>query len=203
MRDALDACLANAKIIASEQARKIRANLAALDAESKGFEHLFRDRLTFIDLTPEAVQLMVRQRITEHRAAEERRAAELAERERERIRKEEVEKLHREQEATQRAQAAPSASTPARAANDAPAPPSPAVVPINRPAARGKPSLRLGDINERIAPLSISEAGLQRLGFPAAAKERNSCLYHEADFGAMCDSLVAHVRTAQQQQQAA
>jgi predicted phage-related endonuclease len=205
MRDALDACLANAKIIASEQARKIRANLAALDAESKGFEHLFRDRLTFIDLTPEAVQLMVRQRITEHRAAEERRAAELAERERERIRKEEAEKLRVEHEAAQRAQAATQASIPTRAANDAPASssPAPAVVPINRPASRGKPTLRLGEINERLAPLAISEAGLQRLGFPAAAKERSACLYFEGDWSAMCDSIVAHVRAAQHHEQVA
>lgn len=101
MRDALNACLANAKIAASEQARKIRANLSALDEESKGSEHLFRDRLTFIDLTPEAVRLMVRQRIAEHRAAEERRAAELAERERERIRAEEAARLQREADEAQ------------------------------------------------------------------------------------------------------
>lgn len=116
MRDALDACLANAKIAASEQARKIRANLCALDEESKGSEHLFRDRLTFIDLTPEAVRLMARQRIAEHQAAEERRAAELAERERERIRAEEQAKLAREQEALQKATEAkptiPLTSTP-------------------------------------------------------------------------------------------
>lgn len=97
MRDALDVTLAKAKIAASEQASKIRGNLAALDEESNDHEHLFRDRMTFINLTPEAVRLMVRQRIAEHQAAEQKRAEELAELERARIRAEEAARLEREQ----------------------------------------------------------------------------------------------------------
>jgi hypothetical protein len=209
MRDALDACLANAKITASEQARTIRAALAALADESKGFEHLFRDSLNFIMLPPDIVRQMARGRIAEHQAAEQRRAAELAEQERDRIRAEEQAKLQREQqereaaEARQRAEAAAPSQPPAAAPIAQPDAVSQAaaVVPI-RPAS-GPPTLKLGQINERLAPLSISAEGLARLGFPAAAKERSACLYHDADFPRMVDAAIAHLRAAQQERRAA
>lgn len=89
MQDALDTMLANAKIAADESTRKIRAALAALADESKGYEHLFADRLAFISKPADDVRALVKGRIAEHRAAEERRAAELAEKERARIRAEE------------------------------------------------------------------------------------------------------------------
>lgn len=96
IRNAVQTTLANAKIKADESARTIRAALAALDEESKGHEHLFRDRLIFIHMIPEAVRLMVRDRIAKHQEAEQARAAELAEKERERIRAEEQAKAERE-----------------------------------------------------------------------------------------------------------
>lgn len=102
MQDALDTMLANAKIAADESARKIIAALAALDAEAKGYEHLFADRLAFITKPADDVRALVKGRIAEHRANEERRAAELAERERARIRAEEeakaAAKVRQEQE---------------------------------------------------------------------------------------------------------
>jgi hypothetical protein len=67
----------------------------------------------------------------------------------------------------------------------------------------GPPTLKLGQINERLAPLSISAEGLARLGFPAAAKERSACLYHDADFPRMVDAAIAHLRAAQQERRAA
>lgn len=92
MRDALDTAVANAKIAADESARKIRAALAAFAEAAAGHEHLFADRLSFITKAPEDVRLLVRARITEHQAAEQRRADELAEKAREKIRAEEAEK---------------------------------------------------------------------------------------------------------------
>ena len=124
IRNAVQTTLANAKIKADESARTIRAALAALDEESKGFEHLFRDRLAFINMSPDAVRLTVRDRLASHKAAEEKRQ----ETERERIRAEEVARLT--------AEAAKPAATPAPAPVAAPAPaqqaaaPTPAVVPI-------------------------------------------------------------------------
>lgn len=217
MRDALNACLANAKIAASEQARKIRANLSALDEESKGSEHLFRDRLTFIDLTPDAVRLMVRQRIAEHRAAEERRAAELAERERERIRREEAERLERE--AAQRAlkeaaaaeaariAAAPAPTQPPAAAQIAPPAASSQagnVLPMQRPtpAPATPPTLTLGQIGKRLG-FNLTADFLKSLGFEPAGRERSAVLFHEASWPAMCQALINHIATAAEQRAAA
>jgi hypothetical protein len=69
---------------------------------------------------------------------------------------------------------------------------------IDRAAPQAQPTLKLGEINGRLAPLSISEAGLRELGFPAAARERNACLYFETDFPAICDAIVDHVTDARE-----
>lgn len=78
-------------------------------------------------------------------------------------------------------------------------------MPSAKPAATSSspPTLKLGDINTRLHPyLSTSEAGLAALGF-TATKVKGACLYHETDWGRMCDSFVAQIRTAQHQKQAA
>ncbi|MRW82946.1 endonuclease [Pseudoduganella sp. FT26W] len=67
----------------------------------------------------------------------------------------------------------------------------PATVPIT------PPTLRLGQINERIAPLTITVDGLRALGFEPAATDRASKLYHEADFPRMCAAMVRHISAAQ------
>lgn len=46
------------------------------------------------------------------------------------------------------------------------------------------PTLSLGTIKERIAPLSITAEGLASLGFEAT-KVKATCLYHEADWEAI------------------
>ena len=217
MQDALDTMLANAKIAVDESARKIRAALAALDDESKGCEHLFHDRLAFISKPADDVRALVRGRIAEHRAAEERRAAELAERERARIRAEEearaAEKVRQEQEAAareqrQREEAARAAQAPAATPAPTAAPianvvPMPTKAPAPATAPTTAPTLRLGVINERIAPLSIDAAGLAALGFPHVATEKAAKLYHEADFPRMVDKMLEHLVDARDQQRKA
>lgn len=76
-------------------------------------------------------------------------------------------------------------------------------MPTRAAAPTSPPTLKLGDINARLQHLSTTEAGLAALGFSPAKKERNSCLYHEADFSRLCDSIVAHVRSVQHQKEAA
>lgn len=73
----------------------------------------------------------------------------------------------------------------------APAP----VTPIEtaRPAAGVAPTLRLGQINDRLAPLAVTADGLARLGFAAAGRDRAAVLYHEADFPAICTALIGHI----------
>jgi predicted phage-related endonuclease len=74
------------------------------------------------------------------------------------------------------------------------------VTPIEavRPAAGVVPTLRLGQINERLAPVAVTADGLARLGFAAAGRDRAAVLYHEADFPAMCAALVRHVTAVAQ-----
>lgn len=235
MQDALDTMLANAKSAASESARKIRAALAALDDEAKGYEHLFADRLTFISKPAEDVRALVRGRIAEHRTAEERRAAELAERERARIRQEEetraraqaqreqqereaaerrqreeaeAQQRRQEQEAAARAEQERQQQAPAVAAQPLQATPvarqEPAAVTDNvRPmptrapapaaAPAGPPTLTLGEIKKRLAPLSIDDAGLTALGFPPAKQEGAAKLRHESTFHDICAAIAQHV----------
>ena len=46
------------------------------------------------------------------------------------------------------------------------------------------PTLTLGEIKTRIAPLSIDANGMESLGF-TAKKERGACLYRESQWEAM------------------
>lgn len=64
-------------------------------------------------------------------------------------------------------------------------------------AADTPPTLRLGQINERIAPLAISADGLLSLGFAPAATEKAAKLYHEGDFPRICAAIQRHLSTAQ------
>lgn len=61
----------------------------------------------------------------------------------------------------------------------------------------GPPSLKLGQINERIAPLSISADGLRALGFEPAAVDKSARLYHEQDFPRICAAMLRHIGAAQ------
>jgi hypothetical protein len=56
-----------------------------------------------------------------------------------------------------------------------------------------QPTLRLGKINERLAPVSISGDGLASLGFFPAATDKRALLYHEADFPAICRAIAVRV----------
>lgn len=60
------------------------------------------------------------------------------------------------------------------------------------------PTLRLGQINERLAPIALTADGLLRLGFAPAATEKAAKLYHEADFAAIGAALIRHVTAAVQ-----
>lgn len=65
----------------------------------------------------------------------------------------------------------------------------PATAPVTPPA------LRLGQINERIAPLAISADGLLSLGFTPAATDKAAKLYHETDFPRICAAIQRHIST--------
>jgi exodeoxyribonuclease (lambda-induced) len=71
------------------------------------------------------------------------------------------------------------------------------------PAAVTAPTLRLGQINERLAPVALTADGLARLGFAPAATDKSAKLYHESDFPAICAALVRHINAVQANEVAA
>lgn len=82
----------------------------------------------------------------------------------------------------QEVQAAPAQVTPIAAA---------------RPAAGAPPTLRLGQIAERLG-FSLTADFLAQLGFGAAGRDRAAVLYHEADFPRICAALIRHVTAVAQ-----
>lgn len=204
IRDAANTAAATAKIEASQRADRVRANIAVL-SEYPDYAHLFADRVQLC-ATKDADDLrnLAAARINEHREAEERRR----EADRERIRQEEANKLRREQEEAaaqadrERAAAAPQ---PPVEASQAPAAPSieddlramEDPLPFEAaPASAPRRTVKLGDINARIAPLSITADGLAQLGFRPVGTERSAKLYAESDLIAIYRAMYSVIQSA-------
>lgn len=69
-------------------------------------------------------------------------------------------------------------------------------VPAVRTDTVGAPTLRLGQINERLAPIALSAEGLASLGFTHAATDKAAKLYFESSFPLICAALVRHIEAA-------
>jgi predicted phage-related endonuclease len=74
------------------------------------------------------------------------------------------------------------------------------VVPLGTraPAPESNATIRLGQINERLAPIQLSADGLASLGFTPVATEKSVKLYRESDFDRICAALVQHIEHARQ-----
>jgi putative phage-type endonuclease len=217
IREAANARAANVKIEASQYADRVRANIAVL-AEYPDHAHLFADRVQLCAAkATEDLRNLAAARIAENREQEERRL----EAQRETIRKQEREKL--EQEAAEaeaerlaeleRARVA-AEPEPVVAAAPAPAPtPSPAPAPVRSiesdlramespqtftraPASGPRRTIKLGDINARIAPLSITADGLESIGFKPVGTDRAAKLYAETDLLDIYRGLYAVIQKA-------
>jgi predicted phage-related endonuclease len=200
IRDAVDTAVAAAKIEASQQSERVRQNIAVLD-EFKEHAHLFADRVALCgSKAPEDLRNLCATRVAEHQhreaekleaerariRAEEQAKAERAERlrqqaiaETERARQEEAARIEREQQA----QPIPEVATPAAVAT-AHSEQAPTT------AVRSGAKIKLGDINTRIAPLSISADGLSQLGFEPVEHQRSAKLYAAADLPAILRAMV-------------
>ena len=74
------------------------------------------------------------------------------------------------------------------------APPAPVVAAPTTPGpADDGERLTLGAINARLAPVSITGAGLTQLGFEPVTMEKNARMYRACDFPAICRALSGHV----------
>lgn len=210
LRNAADTCRAQ---IAVELVAKINARKAALsvlaDAKAAAPElaGLCHDERDLVDMQPDHLQLLLDNRLAKHRAAEYARQ----EADRERIRAEERAKAEREArklvEAERRAEAEAEAEAEAAARQlaervietpvaVAPADTRPALEAANTPApaqATG-PMLKLGEINARLAPISISADGLAKLGFTPDPAVKTAKLYRAADLPLILDAMVRHLK---------
>lgn len=189
IQDKLDTALANGKITADQCAAELRQKLSWVDANAGEHLALLPDLQQLSSKPLDDFKLAITARIEAHQKAEEARLAS----ERERIRQEENARLEREMR---------EASTPpvAVAQPETVAAPAPTAQNNQRststtPAA-GSPTLRLGQINERLSPIQISADGLEALGFKPAAIEKNARLYHEHVFQDICTALIAHIEHA-------
>lgn len=202
MQNAVDTTLANAKISASATADKIDTNLRHL-SDVNAPMGLFSDMATICMKEKEDFVMLVKFRID----SEAVRIEELAETAREKIRKEEADKLIAKADAEKKAQDA------ITAAQAIPVPePLPNVlkmaariigVPMD-PAVQVKPgyigsvtrvtppTLTLGMMSNRLG-FQLTAAFIASLGFEPAARVKASVLYHEHQFNDICQALIDHI----------
>lgn len=168
IQDAVDTELARAKIAVSELADRMEANIKTVGE----LRHLFPDLATVASKPAEDFANLLAARIATHQQAESQRQA-------------------REDEAAAKAaQVVQKASAPV-VAQPAPVVVTPVVV---QPAPVASAStIKLGQINERLAPIQLSAAGLAELGFQPVGKDKAAVLFRESDFPAICRAITQHV----------
>lgn len=178
MADKLSAVLAEAKALAYELAQDYERNRDALKTEEQDWIMLFAD---FRDVGSKAAEdfgALMQLRITQHKQAE----AERLEAERARIRAEEERRARAAAEAEQQA-AEPVLKAAAPAAQTS-----------------NEPTLNLSAINARLAPLSISCAGLAQFDIEPLATDKNAKLYSEHQLALLCHKITEHVAPLTQNQ---
>jgi hypothetical protein len=70
---------------------------------------------------------------------------------------------------------------------------------VRETATVGQPTLRLGQIGERLG-FALTAEFLASLGFAHAATDRAAKLYHESSFPSMCAALTRHISAVQAKQ---
>ncbi len=192
--DKLATALANGKIVADRQAKDFREKLGWINDRAADYRMLLADLQQLAAKPFEDFVLAITSRIDGHKKAEEERL----EAQREKIRQEEVEKLDREraaEEATAEAERVAAVERERMASEPAPVV---ATAPVNSisddlrametpqtfiraPSSGPRRTIKLGDINTRIAPLSITADGLESIGFKPVGTDRAAKLYDESD----------------------
>lgn len=201
----VDAAMAAGKIAADGQAKDVRAKAAWHKTAAAGHEILFPDLQQLVAKPMEDFQLAVATRVDQHKAAE------AAKEEAQRARIAEEERIKAEakvrEEAAAAAPAADADPVPAPAAEPEPTPrpvvtsfvrrAAPAPTPVAAPMT--PPTLRIGDINERLGVFTTTAADLRTLGFEPAGTKGAHGLYHERDWPLMLASMVQHLESLQAQ----
>lgn len=205
LQNAVNTELARAKIASSAIADKIDANLKTLRELTTDHAFLFNDTSTIVLKANDDFTALVKLRISEHKAAEEKKEAES----RERIRQEELNRIAAETKAAADA-AAVKAATPvlppaltdimplpvAATMGAVSANPAPFVrrsVPAQPVKQDSVPTLALGTISDRLG-FNVTSAFLATLGFEATTVKAAK-LFHESDFPLICRALIEHIES--------
>jgi predicted phage-related endonuclease len=175
LRNAIDTELAKAKIEANEMADRAESNLKTINAAAMPV--LFADVLVLVRKDPEAVQAIVSQRVSEHKAAEAKRL----EVERERIRAEEQAKAQ-----VEAARAQPHVAPPPVAQPPAPPPADRAEVAM---LSTGVISARLG-----LGFTLPSDTIANVLDVPWRATFKASKMWYESDWPRIKSALIRHIQ---------
>lgn len=203
--DKLTAALIAGKAETNTLAGRIANNLKTLDSVPQ-FAHLFADRQELAYKDAETLELLMQKRV-------DAEAARL-EAERQRI---QAEAERKAKEAAERQSVQPTAlhgphGTVAYQADGMPAEgrakfdhdPRFAAVVAGAPAPQvDEPAtLKLGDVNARLAPIHVTADGLRSIGIEPAGREKNATLYRESQFAEICQVLVLHLQSVVQPSEA-
>lgn len=215
LRDAVDTELARFKIEANAVADKIQINLGVLREQAANHAFLFADAGQIVLKAADDFAALVKLRISEHEQAEAKKAealrAQIAEEERikaeraaadaERARVAAETKRQLDEKAAdaaqQRQEQQPAVMADTKSGQQACITKFPPRLEAFTAPPQLPPAMRLGQINERIAPLSISAEGLRTLGFEPAGRDKAAVLFHESDFPSMCAALIRHIGAVQ------
>lgn len=207
LREACDAELAKSRIALDNQARAIRANLAAFRDLAKDREVLFPDLGALAGKAADDFAAAVSKRIADADAAHQRLIQQEREAQERRAAAEEQAKARREVEVAEalKRQAEVDALAKQRHAETIVAPVPTgildrgesaagkaivnAMAPPPAPRADEPATLKLGTICERLAPLGITAAGLEALGIRHSATAGAARLYRESDFPRICVAI--------------
>lgn len=212
MKDKVATELARAKIEANAMADRIQANMQKLVAV--GDKLTFPDAATLVLKAPDDLAAVIALRVAEvERKAEAQREAIRAEEQAKAKREADAEIARAQEIATKAAQeqmlerqaaAAPAVIAQAATETVAPTVTHGDVVRVMMPATVRQAMatkaredngvrLKLGQITERLAPISITADGLAELGFLPVGKEGAAKLFRECDFADICEALIQHI----------
>lgn len=192
MQDKLDGLLATAKIAAEADARAIRDNVTTFKATAEGFEFLFADLGQVIHKVPDDFTALVRGRIAQHKVVEAEREHKRVEAAAEAARRQQQESAAQEAQ-RQAAAALEAAQRPPIAAPAAASAAPPQQEHATAPCADEPATLKLGELNNRLAPLKLDAAGLAELGITPAKTEGAAKLYRASDFDRALRAIAKHI----------
>lgn len=183
MKDKLDTALANGKVTADQLAADLRAKLAWVKENADDHRALLADLQQLAAKPMDDFALAITSRIAKYK--QEQEAKREIERLANEVKDQTVEAVANQQQTPAPAQAVPSQQSGGVFRQVSQIHQSKSVDEL--------PTMKLGQINERIAPISVTADGLAQLGFVHAATDKSAKLYFESNFAGICEALTRHL----------